>query len=473
MAVEVLCPQCGASVPVPRFRREGGEAKVRCRICGTLLSIHRPSRDARKTDQAVNLGETITVPGYEILGVLGKGGMGLVFSAVRQSDQQLVAIKVLPPECAAYPELVQRFDMEAQMMAALCHPNIVQILDRGRVGEHYFIVLDYVPGCTLKDRISKAAPLGIDEVVAIMTPVAEAIQACHDAGLVHRDLKPANILLSQDGRVNVTDFGIANLIQRLGDQTENGVIIGTPQYVAPEQLRDGSNVDVRADQYSLAVIIYEMLTGVLPMGVFEPPSGICRDLTAQAEATLLKALSRDPAKRYDSIRQFTRTFRRSLHRPAEGPSAESLVKTAAIAASASKFIADQRSSTEVRVSVLNDSWSDEHAEKESATPRRKTPVRGAGPPPTPFPDEERPIVAAKPMHVPQPDLDTDPVPRHAVRSRPEPQPDQPTEPITPPWRRPAAEVPAGLKMNMLLLGGAVTLVLLLALALVLLLSRSG
>ncbi|MCB2154633.1 serine/threonine protein kinase [bacterium] len=394
MSVTVQCPNCGAGVPIPRIQRDGGEARVRCRVCNMLLAIHRPSNAPRRSDAVMSFGEGIRVPGYELLGVLGKGGMGMVFSAVRLSDEQLVAIKVLPPECAAHPELVNRFDLEAQMMATLSHPNIVPILDRGRISEHYFIVVDYIPGCTLKDRIGQAAPLKIDEISAIATPVSEAIQSCHELGLVHRDLKPANILLSQDGRVLVTDFGIANLIQRLGDQTEDGVMIGTPQYVAPEQLRDGSKVGFAADQYSLAVIIYEMLTGMLPMGVFEPPSKMCPELTPEAETVLLRALSRDASKRYPSMRQFMRAFRRSLKRPADVPPPEVFVHAAAMPVLAGGGDDSPKPSGDVDVSVLE-------GEETPSWRRSPSPVelRFFGDSPRPRPGDEEPVpITPGPAH---------------------------------------------------------------------------
>ncbi|MDK2971597.1 MAG: eukaryotic-like serine/threonine-protein kinase [Candidatus Sumerlaeota bacterium] len=323
------CPSCHGDIPGPEFRRGRGTVRIRCKVCGTMLSVPRTPEINQEMDSADFVGKSLTLKGIEVLGVLGRGGMGMVYSAVRLADHELLAIKVLPPECLRYPELIQRFDFEAQMMAQLSHPGIVQIIDRGHWEDHPYIVMDYVPGINLKTRIERGAPLPIDEVLAIASPVAEALQRCHEAGMVHRDLKPANVLLSQSGRVLVTDFGIANLIHLLGDQTDHGVSIGTPQYVAPEQLRDGSNVDTRADQYSLAVIMYEMMTRDLPAGVFDPPSRSYPELTPEAEAVLLRALSRRPADRYDSMRQFLRAFRRAIQRPANTPAPEDLIQFAA------------------------------------------------------------------------------------------------------------------------------------------------
>ncbi len=357
---------------MPRFREGAVDRKVRCRcrVCGTLLAIHRPNRNPLAEDEESdgnNRDQSFHLPGYELLGELGRGGMGVVYSAVRLLDKELVAIKVLPPECARYPELINRFDLEAQMMATLTHPSIVPILDRGQMGNHSYIVMDYIPGCNLKHRIHKAAPLSIEEVVAIATPVSEAIQCCHEIGLVHRDLKPANVLLSQLGQVQVTDFGIANLIQRLGHQTEFGVMIGTPQYVAPEQMKDGSKVDTRADQYSLAVIMYEMLTGMLPVGVFELASKTCDELTAEAEAALMKALARNSQDRFESMRQFLRAFRRGLNLPEDRTLPENLIRAAAASSSACIITDSGNADSPVEVNILADDWAKTYEDMSAPT----------------------------------------------------------------------------------------------------------
>ncbi len=313
-SIVVHCPECAADIPVPRLSLDRLRGPVRCRICSTPLVLNRPeeARPEPSPDSSSNQETSFRLDGYELLGILGRGGMGVVYSAVRDSGRELVAIKVLPEDCAKHPELIRRFYMEAQSMAALTHPNILPILDRGTIGRKNFIVVDYVPGCNLKQRIADAAPLELDEVVTVASAVAEAVQCCHDHGFVHRDLKPANILLSQGGRIFVTDFGIANLMSRLGEETDHGMAIGTPQYTAPEQQMHGSNADPRADQFSLAVIVYEMLTRRLPQGRFDPPSEFRGDVKPEAEAALMRALSNNPEKRFASIRQFVRAFRKGL-----------------------------------------------------------------------------------------------------------------------------------------------------------------
>jgi len=253
----------------------------------------------------------VRIPGYRIVGRLGKGGMGSVFSGIQVASGRLVAIKVLPPSSATNPDLVLRFEREAKMLASLTHPNVVQIVDRGQVGNINYFVMEYIPGRTLKDRMDQEQ-VSLRDVVDVVTRVGEAIQHCHDHGLVHRDLKPGNVLLTPSSEVKVTDFGISGLLRRMGDITEQGVLIGTPQYVAPEQLRDGSRVDHRADQFSLAVLAYEMLTNSLPIGVFDPVSRRRPEVPARVDSVLSRALARDPADRYRSVREFIHDFRRAF-----------------------------------------------------------------------------------------------------------------------------------------------------------------
>ncbi|MEQ8821704.1 MAG: serine/threonine-protein kinase [Sumerlaeia bacterium] len=302
-----------------------------CEHCKTPFLLHRKDEILTANDSAMKLAQTFRPANYELLGVLGKGGMGIVYSAVRSFDGRVVAIKVLPPECAEHPELVERFDHEANLMASLSHPGIVPVLDRGRSGGLEYLVTEYIPGCTLKDRLSTARMVTLGEAAAVVRPVAEAVQTCHDIGLVHRDLKPANILLSPDGRVMVTDFGVANLVTQLGDMTDFGALIGTPDYVAPEQHRDGSCVTTAADQYSLGVIVYEMLTGSLPRGG-SGLGGRMRHpgMTEDVQAILARALAWRPEDRYTSIRAFARALKREARKESVGITPEEIIRAASL-----------------------------------------------------------------------------------------------------------------------------------------------
>ncbi len=311
-AASVKCPNCDTRVPIPSDLTEAGEKRVVCSNCGVNLRLQRKQPPApASTGASTTQINALLIPGYRLIGRLGKGGMGSVFSGMQTSSNRLVAIKVLPPSSAAHPDLVLRFEREARTLASLTHPNIVQIIDRGRVGKLYYFVMEYIPGRTLKDRMD-TEQLSLRDTLDIVTRVGEAMQHCHDHGLAHRDLKPSNILLTLSGEAKVTDFGIAGWLRRMGDITEQGVLIGTPQYVAPEQLRDGSRIDHRADQFSIAVLAYEMLTNCVPVGAFSPVSKHRTEVSPRVDAVLNRALARDPSDRYRSVREFIHEFRKAV-----------------------------------------------------------------------------------------------------------------------------------------------------------------
>ncbi|MDX1971991.1 MAG: serine/threonine-protein kinase [Candidatus Sumerlaeia bacterium] len=306
-ALNCRCPNCETPLrALPKAYTDPRTELLECATCGCCMLTHNPVWWDEEEENPFP--EPFIRRGWQPLGVLGRGGMGVVYTATRDDGSPLRAIKVLPPECSKYPELVERFSFEIRTMASVSHPNIVGIHDFDEIDRQLYFVMNYIPGDNLKNVLKQQGRLSLEEAVTIARHIAEAIEFCHLQKLVHRDLKPANVMLHQNGDVLVTDFGIANIISALGDKTDAGVAIGTPQYVAPEQLKDGSDVDFRADQYSLAVILFEMITGNLPMGVFSPPREDCPELTEEAEKVLLKALSRDREKRFTSVRGFIRQF---------------------------------------------------------------------------------------------------------------------------------------------------------------------
>ncbi|RKH46352.1 serine/threonine-protein kinase [Corallococcus llansteffanensis] len=240
------------------------------------------------------------LPGLELLEVLGRGGMGEVWLARQQSLGRTVAVKVLPPRLAKDAEFVSRFDKEATALAALSHPNIVQIIDRGVEGEHYYFVMEYVEGQSLRHALSGADPLPPQQVLKILLQVARAVEAAHDKNIIHRDLKPENILL--DGRLHakVADFGLAGIRQpdSVKQLTATAVAMGTLNYMAPEQRRDAKNVDGRADLFSLGVMMYEALTGELPVGRFKLPSQRVRGMDPRVDPVVERLLETDREARY-------------------------------------------------------------------------------------------------------------------------------------------------------------------------------
>ncbi|MBL0694348.1 serine/threonine protein kinase [Comamonas sp. JC664] len=243
-------------------------------------------------------GGKVDLPGFELKEMLGRGGMGEVWLARQQSLGRTVAVKLLPPRLAKDPEFVTRFEKEATALAALNHPNIIQIIDRGVAGEHYYFVMEYVEGRSLREAMS--AGLTPDTGLKLILSVARAIECAHEKGIIHRDLKPENILLDGRGNVKVADFGLAGI--RAPDSrlqlTATSVAMGTLNYMAPEQRRDAKSVDGRADLFSLGVILYELLTGELPLGRFKLPSAKKPGLDPRVDGVVDRLLEQDPEARY-------------------------------------------------------------------------------------------------------------------------------------------------------------------------------
>jgi serine/threonine-protein kinase len=243
----------------------------------------------------------VALPGYALLELLGRGGMGEVWRARQLSLGRTVAVKLLPPRLAADPEFVARFDKEAMALAALSHPAIVQIIDRGHVGAHYYFVMELVEGRSLRQVLEQGG-LPVAEALRVVLQVARALECAHEAGITHRDLKPENVLLDARGHAKVADFGLAGIRgAEVGPQlTATHVAMGTLNYMAPEQRRDARSVDGRADLYSLGVVLYELLTGQLPLGRFALPSQKVPGLDPSLDALVVRLLEADREARLPS-----------------------------------------------------------------------------------------------------------------------------------------------------------------------------
>lgn len=270
--------------------------------------------------------DTIVKPGtregrdfgpYRILQHLGSGGMGDVYLAVDSRLGRQVALKFLPAEFTADPEMLDRFQDEARTASALNHPNILTIHDIGEIGGDYFIASEYIDGITLRTAMNRGA-VDIGQAVNIATQVASALVQAHAAGIIHRDLKPGNIMLRQDGYVKVIDFGLAKLVQgpvhgsSRASRTQRGVLVGTVHYMSPEQAR-GQELDHRSDLWSLGVILYEMLVHQRPfegdtdshviVGILDnpaPPLPATPPISPELQHIIYRALEKDPATRYQS-----------------------------------------------------------------------------------------------------------------------------------------------------------------------------
>lgn len=244
------------------------------------------------------------LPQYEILQTLGKGGMGAVYKARQKSLKRLVAIKILPPE-AADDELkfIERFQNEAQTMAQMNHPAIVSVYDFGETanGLLYF-VMEFVDGTDVQQMIHSSGRLSEEHAITITVNVCEALHYAHARGVIHRDIKPANILINCDGGVKVADFGLAKMHDpsRTSGLTHTHLAMGTPDYVAPEALINGVETDHRADLYAVGVMLYQMLTGEVPRGMFKLPSEKTLGVDPRFDEIICKAMETDRDERYQS-----------------------------------------------------------------------------------------------------------------------------------------------------------------------------
>src|SRR5882672_6749439 len=263
----------------------------------------------------VNSIEGMSLGAYKVLERIGRGGMATVYRAQHVGLDRQVAIKVLPEFFAEDDAYLQRFQQEARMVARLKHPNILEVFDFGQEKGITYLVLELVEGGTLEDQLG--SPMHLEDVVRILRPVANAIDYAHARGVLHRDIKPSNILIQKDGTPILADFGLARMADAARRLTATGYVLGTPEYMAPEQAK-GDSTGPAADRYAIAVVAYEMLTGRVPFQGPTPaatlishlqdsmPSTIelTGELSAHVEDVLRKALSKAPEDRYSSASQF-------------------------------------------------------------------------------------------------------------------------------------------------------------------------
>ena len=310
MAEARTCPQCGAPLPVDA--PEG-----LCPQC--LLQLGLPSAEP-PVEQQPSTGPyaAFTAPSPEelvrhfpqlqIIELVGQGGMGAVYKARQERLDRTVALKILPPAAGRDPAFAERFTREARALAKLNHPNIVGVYDFGETGEPgplaaggklYYFMMEFVDGANLR-HVLRSGNLQPREALQIVPQLCDALQYAHDEGIVHRDIKPENILLDKKGRVKVADFGLAKLLGQAAKPftlTGSHQVMGTPHYMAPEQMEKPLTVDHRADIYSLGVVFYEILTGELPLGRFAPPSQKVQ-VDVRLDEVVLRALEKEPARRY-------------------------------------------------------------------------------------------------------------------------------------------------------------------------------
>ena len=230
---------------------------------------------------------------YEILAELGRGGMGIVYKALDRKLQRAVAIKLLSPHLAGDPEFVARFLREARAAAQLDHPNIARVYAVGEADGYRYIAMEYVKGQTLAGWIRTLGAIEAPRALEIVREAAAALAVAHHIGIVHRDIKPANIMIDEAGHVKVMDFGLAKFEDAASGVTRSGAVLGTPMYMAPEQVR-GGEIDARADIYALGVTCYEMLAGQPPFTA-DTPLGLMYQVVEQPLPDLAACLPAPPA----------------------------------------------------------------------------------------------------------------------------------------------------------------------------------
>ena len=306
-APDGLCPECllraglGTGVDLgPDSQAEGGPAPF---VAPSLEEVAR------------------LFPQVEILGFIGQGGMGAVYKARQKALDRVVALKILPPGIGKDPAFAERFTREAKALARLNHPGVVTIYEFGQADGLFFFLMEFVNGMSLR-HLLEVERISAREALAIVPQICDALQYAHDQGIVHRDIKPENILLDRQGRVKVADFGLAKIMEggdtsprrpSEGDRTagpaapasltEAGKVMGTLQYMAPEQREHPTEVDHRADIYSLGVVFYQMLTGELPGKPIEAPSSRMRGMhiDVRLDEVVLRALEKKPELRYQQV----------------------------------------------------------------------------------------------------------------------------------------------------------------------------
>ncbi|MCG3172780.1 MAG: Serine/threonine-protein kinase PknD [Myxococcota bacterium] len=314
------CPNCNRPNDVSTCA-EG--QKITCRECGVRFSVDSataartptPPPDLLRSPHTAKL-PAFRISGYRIKGVIGQGGMGVIYLAEQESLSRDVAIKVLAEKWAGQEVILQRFHREAAALANLRHPNIITIIDKGEsMGQPWF-VMEYIKGKSLRDLIDRG-PLNLTDWESIIIQICRSLEHAHAHAVVHRDIKPENILIDHMGNVKLADFGLAALVdpQRATDNmTRSQVAMGTFNYMAPEQRRNAKTVDRRADVYSLGVVMYEMLTGFLPEREYRPPSTVNPQVPPAIDDVIARCLATDPDGRFETAQKLKEAVRAACSR---------------------------------------------------------------------------------------------------------------------------------------------------------------
>jgi serine/threonine protein kinase len=255
---------------------------------------------------------------YDLLGKIADGGMGTVYKGRNRVTGEMVAIKIVPPHLLSNQVFLKRFEQEYTAARALDHPNVVRAIDFGREGNAPYLVMEYVEGESLGQRLERVHHLSEHDAIGIISQVAQGLHKAHKLGLIHRDVKPDNILLTNGGQVKLTDLGLVKELETDLNLTKTGRGLGTPHFMAPEQFRNAKKADVRCDIYSLAATMYQMVTGELPFKSMSPldawmkkihndlaaPRALMPELSERMDWAIRRSMSSDPLQRAASCREF-------------------------------------------------------------------------------------------------------------------------------------------------------------------------
>ena len=255
---------------------------------------------------------------YELISKIAEGGMGAVYKGRHRNSQQIVAIKIIPAETARNPVLLKRFEQEFRAASLIDHPNVVKAIEYCAVPPQPFLVMEFVEGSSLGDRVERDGALPEEFAVHLIAQVCEGLHRAHKQGLIHRDVKPDNILVTPDGIAKLTDLGLVKDIEGEMNLTRTGKGLGTPHYMAPEQFRNAKNADVRCDIYSLGATLYMMVTGQVPFAKTSPldcwmkktkddlpaPRTVAKALSERVDFAIRRAMRSNPAQRPASCREF-------------------------------------------------------------------------------------------------------------------------------------------------------------------------
>lgn len=318
MKTDFKCPRCGHRNKV---KLDADMSQVSCRKCRSSLSL--ASMETKIVDRGLSTKPSKSLEGvpavvgkdFKILEKIGEGGMGAVYKARQMSNDRLVAVKILPLHLTTNDTYVKRFHREADTMATLSHPNIVQVIAKGWQRGHYFFVMELIEGQDL-EVLMASGKLTPENKYKIIRQICKGLHYAHKKGIIHRDIKPANILVSSKGEVKISDFGLARAMVESGlgraDITRTHIVLGTPRYMAPEQQRSSKSVDHRADIFSLGVLIYEMFTGKDPIGRFPLPSEVNPGVDIYIDRIVDKALQNEPEDRFSSVRKISKVIKKIL-----------------------------------------------------------------------------------------------------------------------------------------------------------------